>query len=432
MSIERQPTPSAHGIDRIAVWTAVASGAATVGLIWIARSAITRIVGRGDFTVIALLSIAFAVLVASLIVRLVVSPRIEREISELADAAEAVAVGDLTRRSGSTGAGGETGRLGAAMAAVTRELRELATLLRQTTTDTTQLASEITTHSAQAAGSSGAAAGAAAALSTQASDMARNIGQLNNDAARLDELARRVTDQAQSEIARSGRVRVLTTDSYSRLDVSVGKLGVLSSDLGDSVAATESLAKAMDEVREFVTLVQQIARQSKLLALNAAMEAARAGEHGEGFAVVANEVRRLAATAADAAERTAVLMAGVQASVSGARASSAKTLAALDGVREATTHGRGSLSEVDAALIEGERMTAAVAESAGAGSALAADVRNRVEALESLMQEFAVAMQHVATSSTEQNTATRELASTADRLTAAAKQVAMAADSFRV
>lgn len=426
-----QNAQRAHGIDRAVAWIAAVSVIAVAVLGWLGQDAIRRIADAGDLWLVALLTVALAILAGSVAVRFIVSPRIGNQLANLADVAEAVATGDLTRRPDASAEGGQLGRLARAMVAMTRELRALAGLLQQTTSDASRLSTEITRRTDIAARNSAGSANTVSGLSAQASDMAGNIEQLNGDASRLDELARKVASLAKAEIARNSRVRTLTRESHGRLEESVAKLGHLSTDLKESVAATESLAKALEEVREFVTLVQQIARQSKLLALNAAMEAARAGEHGEGFAVVANEVRRLAATAADAAERTATLMAGVQANVGGARATSARTLAALGLVHDATTHGRGSLAQVDAAVTEAERMTSAVAESADGGSALAADIRQRVATLDSLTQEFARAMQHVAASSAEQNTTTREIAAAATQLTEAAARVAQAARTFK-
>jgi methyl-accepting chemotaxis protein len=420
-----------HGIDRATTAAAWVAGAAVVILLWLGWGSVARIAGGPGAGVVAMLVFALMVLAASLTVRLWVSQRIGRQIGALADVAEAVSRGDLSRRSDLAAEGGELGRLARALGALTRDLRNLAALLQQSAADASRLAGQITQRTEQAAAAGGATAGAAATLSAQAADMARTIERLGGDASHLDELARGVTTLAQTELERNGRLRALTSASHARLDETVQQLGRLSADLQGSVAATESLAKAMEEVREFVALVQQIARQSKLLALNAAMEAARAGEHGEGFAVVANEVRRLAATAADAAERTATLMAGMHGNLAGARSSGARTVEALGAVHEATAHGRESLREVDGAVADAERMMSSVAESAAGAGDLAGNLRERVTALEAVTQEFARAMQRGAASGAEQGAAAREIAAAAQQLADAGARVARAASAFK-
>jgi methyl-accepting chemotaxis protein len=185
-------------------------------------------------------------------------------------------------------------------------------------------------------------------------------------------------------------------------------------------------------VRQFVMLVQKIARQSKLLALNAAMEAARAGEQGEGFAVVANEVRRLAATAAEAAERTDALMKEVLGNMQAARESSARALSAVESVHAATELGRSSFTEVETGVADAEAWTTAIAESASAGSALAREITERLGSLTAGTQTFANAMQDVAAASEEQSASTEQIAAAATHLSQAAERVARAASSFRM
>lgn len=129
-----------------------------------------------------------------------------------------------------------------------------------------------------------AVAGASEEMSATSSEVAKNCASASAS-----------SEQATS-IARKGETIVKETASI---------MEHINSIVGESAQNIKSLVKRSDQVGGVVELINDIAAQTNLLALNAAIEAARAGEHGRGFAVVSDEVRKLAENTAQATNQIA-------------------------------------------------------------------------------------------------------------------------------
>ena len=380
-------------------------------------------------SVAVLLVILFGVLIA---VHQFLARRISGPATELAVAAEAVAAGDFSVQIAHASADDEIGRLGRAIAAMILELRRLAHALAGSALETTNMSAEITAGSEEMAATAGEIANTASDLSAQATTMAESIASLAQSATSLQELATTLDDGARGGVSRNESLRALAMENRAGLDASTESLVALGADVAASAQAIESLGAASEEIRTFVGLVRKLARQSKLLARNAAMEAARAGEHGEGFAVVASEVRRLAAMSSDAAERTEEIVGGVLSAIQQSRESAARAVTTAEEVRAATARATDSFTEIEMAVVEAEAWTASVEQTSAATSALVENMTSRLDVLAAGTESFAAAMEQVAASSQEQSASTQEIAGAAATLASAAERLSKLVANLRL
>jgi methyl-accepting chemotaxis protein len=222
-----------------------------------------------------------------------VSRRVVRPVRQLADAAHRVARGDLGTRV-EVASSDEVGRLAEAFNTMVTGLREVVAALgeaaRATAADAERIRAgaeslSLTTH--EQAGALKNAADVVQEMSARVSQGAQDARQAAVAAARHGEVAREggaVVGRASRKMAEIVEVVEHSAQTVSRLQAS-GKV-----------------------TAELLRLIQQVANETQLLAVNTAIEAARAGERGKGFGVVAGEVRKLADRTRQAAEGVQALL----------------------------------------------------------------------------------------------------------------------------
>jgi methyl-accepting chemotaxis protein len=292
---------------------------------------------------VAAVVIGTALIITAVLVSTISPATDSEQARSLTTALESAARGDLTRNLRPRD---HAGTLAPALHSAARAiifLRRTMVSARSATQETSLRAEELVGHCSAAHVAAQRAAEQGAHVSQHSATLDDELRALRPDLDAFTRSALQVGTLAQREFAWSDKVRTATRDVSNDLDAAQRSLELLESRVTSSGDDLSQLSEAVDQVGEFVTLVRKMARQSKLLSLNAAMEAARAGEQGSGFGVVAAEVRRLARSSSDAADRTEALLRDIVGRSGEARAAAQESGSIVKTARDALERASSAL-----------------------------------------------------------------------------------------
>lgn len=320
--------------------------------------------------VVLVVSIIIAVLVA-----LWVSRSIRLPLKEVMTVLGKIADGDFTQRS-KVKTKDEFGELSAWVNGLVEKLQKVMSEIEQASNEV-----------ADSAGSN----------VRLASDSKRLMGAQNERttevASSMSEMVSTVDQVAQSSeviLRQIQSVDQRASQNREQMDTNIHKIELLLGQIETSTAVVNELDEHSKSIDRILEVIQGIAEQTNLLALNAAIEAARAGEQGRGFAVVADEVRTLATRTHSSTEEIQTVIAQLQQGVSktvGSMEESRKS--ATDSVDQARTVGL-SLAELQGSMAEIRDLSMQIATAAEEQSAVAQEIKQNVLEISEMSEQAAL------------------------------------------
>lgn len=306
-------------------------------------------------------------------------------LKRLAASADRIAAGDLTVE---LQPASDKDQLGHSFAAMSRNLRELSQEIREVVGVLAASAGEIMTTVSELASSS-------AETASSVSETNATVQEVRQTTDLTSQKSRQVYESASNsvQVAKNGQLSV---------EEAIGGMRGIDERMGFIAERIVNLSEQSQAIAEIIATVNDLAEQSNLLAVNAAIEAAKAGEHGKGFAVVAQEVKNLATQSKQATAQVRGILGVIQ------KATSAAVLATEQGSKAVETGVRQSGAAGEAI----RQLAAAIEESSNATLQIVTSTQEQAIG----MDQIAIAVQSINQASSQNLEGSRQIEAAARNL----------------
>jgi len=292
-----------------------------------------------------------------------------------------------------------------------KSFNQLMAALQQTLGQVLDSVAKVSDAARTLSSSSGQVASSSSSQSAATSAMAAAVEEMTVSINHVSDSAREAVDISR----RSGK---LSTEGGEIINKAASEMSQIAETVRHTAQAIEELGQHSNQISSIVQVIKDVADQTNLLALNAAIEAARAGEQGRGFAVVADEVRKLAERTTKATEEITQMISAMQHSAKAA----VSTMGAAD---DQVSGGVALANQAGSAIVQ-------IKDGAEQVVGVVNDISSALAEQSSASNDIASQVERVAQMTEENSAAAAETASAANNLQALANNMQAAVSRFKI
>jgi methyl-accepting chemotaxis protein len=303
---------------------------------------------------------------------------------------------------------------------------QIAATVQQVAKGTTQQSQSVNRTAASVEQMSRAISGVARG----AQEQAQAVAKASAITSQISTTVQKVAGNAQVLLKESGESTQVALTGSKTVEETVNGMEQIRSRVSVSAQKVEEMGQRSNQIGAIVETIEDIASQTNLLALNAAIEAARAGEHGKGFAVVADEVRKLAERSSHATKEIAELVKSIRTSVAEAVSAMSESLREVEtGVVKSSQAGQ-ALSAILKSAEAVKQQAELTAEAARLMDTASNDLVAAMDSVSAVVEENTAATEQMSASSNEVTEAIENIASVSEENSAAIEEVSASAEEM--